>query len=111
MLPSLKPESVVLTTTIVEAETEFNRLKNEWDQLLDHSDQRVYFLRWAWIRAWRRNLMPANSRLFIITCRDGHGRLVGLAPLYCRCRRVAGINRIREVLFLGTGVYSQTSEY
>jgi CelD/BcsL family acetyltransferase involved in cellulose biosynthesis len=47
----------------------------------------------------------------IILCRDEQGRLAGLAPLYVRQRRTAGIPHVREVMFLGTGIYAQTSEY
>jgi CelD/BcsL family acetyltransferase involved in cellulose biosynthesis len=92
-------------------EPEFDSLRVEWDQLLEESDQRVFFLRWSWNRLWWRILSPPDSQLFIITCRDKQGTLVGLAPLYVRQRRTAGIPHVRELLFLGTGVYAQTSEY
>ncbi len=96
---------------VVSGEAGFDALAKEWDGLLEESQQRVYFLRWAWTRAWWRAFKPAGSRLMIITCRDTQGRLVGLAPLYVAQRRTAGIPHVRELMFLGTGIYAQTSEY
>ena len=83
----------------------------EWDELVEESRQRVYFLRWDWNRTWWRTYQPPGGHLFIITCREENGRLVGLAPLYIVQRRTAGIAHIREALFLGTGIYTDTSEY
>jgi CelD/BcsL family acetyltransferase involved in cellulose biosynthesis len=103
-LPRLRVE--VLTDT-----EEFDRIHGEWDELVEESRQRVYFLRWDWNRTWWRSYQPPGSRLFIITCREETGRLVGLAPLYIIQRRTAGIAHIREALFLGTGIYTHTSEY
>lgn len=106
----------VMTYTAIEAsvltdDVAFETLAAEWDELLEHSDQRAFFLRWAWNQLWWRTFRPPNSHLFIITCRDSQGRLTGLAPLYWKQRRTAGVPHLRELYFLGTGIYAQTSEY
>ena len=106
----VKPLTTI-KASVLTRDLEFDSLRGEWDQLLEQSDQRVFFLRWSWNRLWWRILRPPDSQLFIITCRDKQGTLVGLAPLYLRQRRTAGIPHVRELLFLGTGVYAQTSEY
>jgi CelD/BcsL family acetyltransferase involved in cellulose biosynthesis len=103
--------SLSLRASVLTDDLEFDALAPEWDRLLDQSDQRVFFLRWSWNRLWWRLLRPSDSQLFIITCRDEQDTLVGLAPLYLRQRRTAGIPHLRELLFLGTGIYAQTSEY
>ena len=103
--------STSLRATVVTDAAAFSLLREEWDRLLAESDQRVYFLGWSWNRLWWRIFRPRGSRLLIITCRDEQARLVGLAPFYIRQRRTAGVPHVREVLFLGTGVYAQTSEY
>ena len=95
---------------VVTDEAGFARLAREWDELLDASEQRVYFLRYGWNRLWWQKLRPAGARLFVITVRDG-GRLAGLAPFYLRERRTAGIPHVRDLLFIGTGIYAQTGEY
>ncbi|HST20329.1 MAG TPA: GNAT family N-acetyltransferase [Blastocatellia bacterium] len=100
-----------LCATVVTDDAGFDALEQEWDSLLEESEQRVYFLRWGWTRAWWRAFKPAGSRLMIIVCRDGEGQMVGLAPLYVAQRRTAGIPHVRELMFLGTGIYAQTSEY
>src|SRR4030095_8111411 len=56
-------------------------------------------------------MRPPDSQLFIIACRDEQNALVGLAPFYLRQRRTAGIPHLRELLFLGTGVYAQNRQY
>ena len=103
--------TITLRASAVTDESEFERMGEEWDELLEESHQQVFFLRWGWNRQWWRTFRPASSRLFIIACRDWQGRLVGLAPFYLLQRRTAGIPHVREVLFLGTGIYAQTSEY
>ena len=103
-------EPTILNSALLTTEAEFDSVKDDWDQLLDASNQRAYFLRWAWNFTWWRTFRPANTRLFIIACRDEHQRLVGLAPFYWRQRSTAGIGHVREVLFLGTGIFLQTSE-
>src|SRR5262245_13452045 len=107
-----KPQSrFPLKVMTVTEDAGFDALKEEWDQLLDDSDQCVYFLRWSWNRLWWRYYAPAHSRLFIITYRNEHGRLVGVAPFYWRERRVGGITYLRELQFLGTGIGIKINEY
>jgi CelD/BcsL family acetyltransferase involved in cellulose biosynthesis len=103
--------SLSLRASDLTDDLEFDALAPEWDRVLDQSDQRVFFLRWAWNRLWWRLLRPPDSQLFIIACRDEQDTLFGFAPFYLRQRRTAGIPHLRELLFLGTGVYVQTSEY
>ena len=103
--------SPVLCAEAVTNEDAFDLLHEEWDELLDVSDQRVFFLRWSWNRLWWRSYAPPGSHLFLITVRDERGRLVGLAPFYCRQLRTAGIPHVRELLFLGTGVFTETSQF
>jgi CelD/BcsL family acetyltransferase involved in cellulose biosynthesis len=106
----LKTDSVIKTSVLID-ESSFDELGPEWDELLELSDQRVFFLRFTWNRLWWRFLRPPDSELFIVACRDSKDNLVGLAPFYLRQRKTAGIPHVRELLFLGTGIYAQTSEY
>lgn len=103
--------SSFLHTEIHTGDEAFDDLRAEWDELLEASHQQVYFLRWHWTQTWWQTFRPPHSHLFIITCRDSSDRLVGLAPLYWRQRTNAGIDHIREILFLGTGIFTETSEY
>lgn len=103
--------SPVWHTEIHTDDEAFDDLRVEWDELLGASRQQVYFLRWHWTWTWWQTFRPPHSRLFIITCRDADDQLIGLAPLYWRQRTTAGIDHIREILFLGTGIFTETSEY
>lgn len=96
---------------VLSRETDFEALREEWDDLLDNSDQRVFFLRWFWNHLWWEQFRPAGGRLYLIACRDQAGRLQGLAPLYWQQRKTLGLPHVRDLRFIGTGVFAQTSEY
>ncbi|HKP13907.1 MAG TPA: GNAT family N-acetyltransferase, partial [Blastocatellia bacterium] len=102
--------SSFLHTEIHTGDEVFDDLGGEWERLFEASRQQTYFLRRHWTRTWWETFRPPHSHLFIVTCRDADDRLVGLAPLYWRQRTSAGIHHLREILFLGTGVFTQTSE-
>jgi CelD/BcsL family acetyltransferase involved in cellulose biosynthesis len=111
MSSAAAPRLSTLCTEVVADEVGFARLAHEWDELLSLSEQRVYFLRHGWNRLWWQMLRPAGAQLFIITVRDGGGRLAGLAPFYLCERRTVGIPHVRELMFIGTGIYAQTGEF
>jgi CelD/BcsL family acetyltransferase involved in cellulose biosynthesis len=111
MSSALATRLSVLQAEVMTDDAGFARLAGEWDELLDQSAQRVYFLRCGWNRLWWQTFRPPGATLFIITVRDSGGRLAGLAPLYLRERRTAGIPHVRELMFIGTGVYVQTGEF
>jgi CelD/BcsL family acetyltransferase involved in cellulose biosynthesis len=100
-----------LTTVVVTSDDEFDGLKDEWDSLLEDSDQSTFFLRWDWARLWWLRCSPRSSGLFLITCRNTTGQIVGLAPFYWRRRTAALTPGIKEVLFIGTGTEVKSSEY
>lgn len=68
------------TTKIVNTQSEFHQLKNEWNELNHQSASDNLFLTYDWIECWL-NFMPANCTLFIIMVyRDD--KLIGIAPFY-----------------------------
>lgn len=110
--PSSLESSVTVASTEVLMDTAaFERLRDEWDALLDNSAQKVFFLRWKWNHLWWQHYAPPDSRLHLIVCRDAQQRLIGLAPLYLRTRRICGIAYFRELIFLGMGIDLKTSEH
>jgi CelD/BcsL family acetyltransferase involved in cellulose biosynthesis len=100
-----------LVTSILTTDAEFDAIRAEWDELLEASDQRVFFLRWHWNRIWWRRLASPASRLMLFAYRNGDGTLVGLSPMYLCPRRYFGCVVLRELCFLGTGTDVRTSEY
>ena len=105
-MAELKPTVDVVTTA-----EGFHGLAAEWDHLLDQSDQRSFFLRSHWNRAWWDHLAPPEAELSIVCCRDASGALVGVAPLYVKVRRVLPLMRLRELHLLGTGTSIRINEH
>lgn len=100
-----------LHVEVLHSEVDFDALKNDWDELLNDSNQCVYFLRWTWNRLWWKAYAPLEGRLYLVVCHDKSGQLVGLAPLYWRRASTPTIPSLSEVLFLGTGIPIITSEH
>ena len=104
-------DELTLTTNIVTAVDGFRPIAREWDDLVDRSARRTYFLRWHWNWLWWENFAPAAARLHVICCRDRDGALAGLAPLYLKPRPVLSVLPLQELHFLGTGIGLRVNEY
>ncbi len=77
----------------------FAALEHEWDRLLERSNARSVFLRWAWLHAsWVA--FGTGHDLRVYTVRDAGGSLVGIAPL--QRQRTGGALPLRLLTFLGT---------
>lgn len=100
-----------LTTSIIRGLEEFERMEVEWDDLVNDSAQRCFFLRWHWNWLWWQHFAPRRSSLYIVRCTDGNGRLVGIAPLYRREHQMMGIPYVRELVLFGTGIELKTGDY
>lgn len=72
-------------------------LAPEWDEVVVDSSRPL--MSPAWLLAWWRHVAPPGAELRVVTAREG-GRLVGLAPLWCRPTTARPV-RYR---FLGAGV-------
>jgi CelD/BcsL family acetyltransferase involved in cellulose biosynthesis len=79
----------------------FARLRDEWNQVLEASHANCIFLTWEWLHTWWKHLADGR-RLFILTVRHG-GRLVAIAPLALRRRRLTRFMPFRALEFLGMG--------
>ncbi|MBZ0305315.1 MAG: hypothetical protein K8I82_04520, partial [Anaerolineae bacterium] len=58
----------------------FDELHSEWNDLLYRSSTDRIFSTWEWQSAWWEVYHPGN--LWVITCRDEDGRLIGIAPWF-----------------------------
>ena len=96
---------------VITDESGFDALKGDWENLLEESNQDVYFLSWNWNWLWWKIYAPPSSRLYLVVCYNKSGQLVGLAPLYWRQIFTAGVPHLGEALYLGTGIPITTSEY
>lgn len=80
----------------------FAGLCREWDALLDRSGEPSPFLTWEWLYPWWQHIGRGND-LYLLTVRNGSGRLVGLAPLFRSWTGLGRWDRCRRLAFLGTG--------
>ncbi|MCG6928095.1 MAG: GNAT family N-acetyltransferase [Acidobacteria bacterium] len=76
-------------------------LREEWGDLLRRSRARTPFLTWEWMSLWWRHY-GADLEPLILGCRDGEGRMVGVAPLAISRPRAGGVLPLRRVGFLGS---------
>jgi CelD/BcsL family acetyltransferase involved in cellulose biosynthesis len=77
----------------------FEKLRDEWDDLLEASASDCFFLTWEWLYPWWKHLAGDRS-LRIVTLRSG-GELVAIAPLASRPRRLARLAPFRSLEFIG----------
>ena len=77
------------------------RMREEWNDLLAHSDSDCLFLTWEWLSTWWRHL-SGDRRLFMPAVRD-RGELVAIAPLVVRPPGISTILPFPALEFMGTG--------
>ena len=58
----------------------FTDLKSEWNELVRRSTANCIFSTWEWQSTWWACYQPGD--LWVLSCRDDEGRLVGLAPWF-----------------------------
>ena len=85
----------------IETREDFRALKEEWNELLCASSVDCIFLTWEWLYTWWQHL-GEDRRLFVVTVRRA-GRLIAIAPLALRPRRVKRLLPFRSLEFLGCG--------
>src|SRR5438309_4520053 len=67
----------------------FRALRSDWDELLGASSSDSPFLTWEWLFSWWSHFSE-DRRLHILALRE-HDRLIAIAPLVSRARRVGGM--------------------
>lgn len=92
----------VITTQLLALES-WAGMEAEWQDLLIYAHCDVLFLQHAWLSAWWEVFGKLNqARLYIVTARDHHQRLIGALPLYLKSERYLGLPATRLYL-LGHG--------
>lgn len=89
-----------MRTEIVTDWGRFDELEAEWNPLLSRSRADAIFLRWEWIRSWRK-VLGDNVRPFAAVARDGDGTLVGVAPFYRTVYRLLRVLPYRVLRIMG----------
>lgn len=89
-----------MRTEIVTDWGRFEPLEAEWNALLSRSRADAIFLRWEWIRSWRKVLGDGVSP-FAVVARDADGALAGVAPFYRTAYRLLGVLPYRALRIMG----------
>lgn len=85
------------------SEKEFYALKDDWAELLRKSDADPLFMSWPWLYSWWEIWGEALGCELILlgVYLSGKKQLVGIAPLYRHCFRIAIGAQVRRLHFLG----------
>lgn len=86
-----------MPTELIDSIVAAEALADEWDDLSVRSGEP--FMGAAWLLGWWRHAAPADALLRVVAVREG-GRLIGVAPLWCRPARRMPV----RYAFWGTGV-------
>lgn len=79
----------------------FEKLREEWNELLEASASNSLFLTWEWLYTWWKHLSE-RRKLLIIAVRSGR-ELVAVAPLAVSPYRVTRLLPFRSLEFMGSG--------
>lgn len=79
----------------------FEKLREEWNELLEASASNSLFLTWEWLHTWWKHLSE-RRKLLIIAVRSGR-ELVAVAPLAVSPCRVTRLLPFRSLEFMGSG--------
>jgi len=86
---------------VINTETRFAELREEWMELLAHSSSDCIFLTWEWLYTWWKHL-AGNRTLHVLVIRSGFD-LIAIAPLASPSTKLSRLAHIRALEFLGTG--------
>jgi len=88
-----------IAVAVISDSHEFALLRDEWNELLEISNQNTIFLRWEWLYNWWEVYGTGSGQLCIYVARE-NGRLLGIAPLCIQKK----YRYFKELSFLGTNV-------
>jgi len=87
---------------LLQTEEDFRRIKTEWDNLLEKSDNQSIFLTWEWLYHWWMHF-KVGKELFILTVRNKEtNEMMGIAPFCIQRKKLFYFIPLRIIKFLGT---------
>lgn len=85
-------------------EEDFEKIREEWDNLLEKSDSQSVFLTWEWLYHWWMHF-KADKELFVLVVRDKRSNeMLGIAPFCIQRKMMLHFIPLRKIKFLGTEV-------
>jgi CelD/BcsL family acetyltransferase involved in cellulose biosynthesis len=86
---------------IIESESDFAGLGEQWNALLSRSSANTIFLTWEWLYSWWEHFNAGRKLAIMLVYQDD--RLVGIAPFYYEASRIKGLIPMKSLQWLGTG--------
>jgi CelD/BcsL family acetyltransferase involved in cellulose biosynthesis len=72
---------MAITLETISSNCEFNKIKAEWQYLIEKSDSTTFFLSFHWLYIWWQHYSSAKDTLNVIILRDNN-ELAAIFPLY-----------------------------
>lgn len=95
---------MTLIVNKITTDTAFKDLQEEWNALLQQSQNNDITLTWEWLHTWWEVFKDKSRRLMILSVRDSNRRLVGIAPFQIReVRPYPFLPKINILEFLASG--------
>ena len=95
----MRVSSVAVVIERIEDSRGFEKLREEWTELLEASASNCLFLTWEWLFTWWKHL-AGGRKLLILAVRDGR-ELVAVAPLALRPPQPTRLVPFHALEFLG----------
>ncbi|QUM85351.1 MULTISPECIES: GNAT family N-acetyltransferase [unclassified Moritella] len=84
---------------VIKEWSEFEALKEDWQNLLEQSDANHIFLNWEWIDCWRKSQSTAINPLIIVI--KNSQQTLAIAPFYIQEYRLANLLTYQSLRFVG----------
>jgi hypothetical protein len=84
-------------------EKEFYELRDEWEALIEETEDLDFFSTWEWNYSWWKNFKE-DKQLFLITIRDDANTLVGIFPGCIFRYNYFGLLGLKVLQFIGKGI-------
>lgn len=90
--------------------SEIEKLKEDWNPLLQQSDADSIFLTWQWIESWKKTCSP-NTKPFFVVLKQAQ-QVVAIAPFYIQPYRLFKFFTYQVLRFAGDqGIGSEYSNF
>jgi CelD/BcsL family acetyltransferase involved in cellulose biosynthesis len=86
---------------VINTEGQFEEIREEWAELLEHSSADCIFLTWEWLHTWWKHL-AGGRKLHVLVIRSGTA-VIAIAPLASPSTKLSRLAGVRALEFLGTG--------
>ena len=87
---------------LLETEEDFEKIRTEWDDLLENSNNNSVFLTWEWLYNWWIHF-KGDKKLFILLVKsESAEKIVGIAPFYIQKSVLFSFSKVKKIKFLGS---------